>query len=191
MRVRDFESCKISIFCIPAMGGALGRVMDSYNDSDDEQAQLEIELVGANDQQGDNEVIEIPNPEIAPSAAVSPLLFGGNLFPNGDPNNPVHEIMFPLLQRLASNTPQLSHTRTVNCPFNVNKASIKLVPRATPSNATPSTTLYDLQFTFDATEATTVKIFFCVQEKFSNRSYVLLLADVSFSPSSSRRSSPN
>lgn len=173
------------------MGGALGRVVDSYNDSDDDQAQLEIELVGANEQQGGNEVIEMPNPELVPSAAVSPLLFGGNLFPNGDPNNPVHEVMFPLLQRLASNTPQLSHTRTVNCPFNVNKASIKLVPRVTTTNASPSTTLYDLQFTFDATEAATVKIFFCVEEKFSNRSYVLLRALVTVSRRSTYRKSPN
>ena len=153
------------------MGGVIGRVVDSYADSDDDQLPIGFELQDRHDHPGRHEEVEIPLGELPPAAAASPLLFGGNAFANGDPQNPVNEVMLPLLQRLASSTPQLSHTRTVTCPFNVNKGSIKLVPRTTTANAAPSSTLYDLQFTIDATEACIVKVFYCVDEKSSHHSY--------------------
>jgi hypothetical protein len=153
------------------MGGVIGRVVDSYADSDDDQLPIGFELQDRHDHPGRHEEVEIPLGELPPAAAASPLLFGGNAFANGDPQNPVNEVMLPLLQRLASSTPQLSHTRTVTCPFNVNKGSIKLVPRTTTANAAPSSTLYDLQFTIDATEACIVKVFYCVDEKSSHHSF--------------------
>lgn len=169
-----FEMKKKNSYRSPsAMGGVLGRVADSYNDSDDEQPSLGVELEEANAARAGDAAIELPVlVDAAVPGSVSPLLFGGNVFPNGDPSNPINELMLPLLRRLASNTPQISHTRTVMCPFNVNKDSIKAVPRVTTSNTSPSTTIYDLQFTFDATEPCIVKVFVCVDETFSNGAYV-------------------
>lgn len=154
------------------MGGVLGRVGDSYNDSDDEVEAFGVELVDANGVDAPEVAIEMPNVENAAPGSVSPLMFGGNVFPNGNPSDPMQELMLPLLRRLARNTAQISQTRTVLCPFNINKDSIKLVPRVTTSNSVPSSTIYDVQFTFDATEACIVKVFLCVDEVFSNGSYV-------------------
>lgn len=163
---------KNSPICTTAMGGVLGRVGDSYNDSDDEGNAFGVELVDANGQDAPEVAIDMPGVENVAPGSVSPLMFGGNVFPNGNPSDPLQELMMPLLRRLARNTAQISQTRTVLCPFNVNKDSIKLVPRVTATNSTPSSTIYDVQFTFDATEACIVKVFLCVDEVFSNGSYV-------------------
>ena len=160
---------------LTAMGGVLGRRSTGYNDSDDDQMPIGVELVAQNERGDGDAAIDMPRPEPIAPPAVSPLLFGGNIFPNGDPSNPVQEVMLPLLRRLASNIPQLSHTKTVTCPFNVHKSSIKLVPRKMSSSSTLSSIVYDIQFTLDATEACTVKVFFCVDETLSNRTYVPLL----------------
>lgn len=157
------------------MGGTLGRVVNTYADSDDDQLPLGVELVEANRHGEADFALEIPPAQVMPPGPVSPLLFGGNIFPNGDPSHPTREVMLPLLRRLASNTPQLSHTRTVICPFNVNKGSIKLIPRNSSTDMSVSSNLYDLYFTLDATEPCIVKVFYCVDEIFSNGSYVLQL----------------
>lgn len=154
------------------MGGILGRVAESYNDSDDEMPPYGVELMDANPHAPGDAALELPIVENAIPGSVSPLMFGGNVFPNGNPNDPMQELMLPLLRRLARNTAQISQTRTVLCPVNVNKDSIKLVPRITASNPSPSSTVYDIQFTFDATEACNIKVFLCVDESFSNGSYV-------------------
>jgi len=162
------------------MGGSLGRIVGGYNDDNDDNMPVGVELVAHNERDDGDEAAEVPVNEAAVLPALSPLLFGGNVFANGDPSNPVHNAMLPLLRRLASNMPQLSHTRTVTCPFNVNKSSVKLVPRKTTSSDTSSSIIYDLQFTLDATEPCTVRVFFCVDEFFSNGSYVLLLVSFLF-----------
>lgn len=156
------------------MGGVLGRVTDSfsYNESDDELPPYGVELDVANAQGAGDAALDMPAVDNGPPGSVSPLMFGGNVFPNGNPSDPLQELMLPLLRRLARNTAQISQTRTVLCPFNINKDSIKLVPRVTANNPTPSSTIYDIQFTFDATEACMVKVFLCVDETFSNGSYV-------------------
>jgi hypothetical protein len=153
------------------MGSTVGRLVGDYNDEDDNDTGLGVELELARQAQAADLAIEIPPNAAALPAAASPLLFGGNIFPNADPSDPVQELMLPLLRRLASNTPALSHTKTVTCPFHINKASIKLVPRTTTLSSTPSSTLYDIQFNYDTTTPCVIKMFYSVDETFSHGSY--------------------
>lgn len=157
------------------MGGVIGRVVESYNDSDDDDLGLAVEMQAAQQGQAGDAAIQMPNEAAVVPAAGSPLLYGGNIFPSQDPSDAVQDVMLPLLRRLASNTPVLTHTKTVNCPFNVNKASIKLIPRRISADSPPSSTLFDLQFILDATEPCVVKVFYCVDESFSNETYVPFL----------------
>lgn len=151
------------------MGSAASRFYVHDDDSDDDIG-LGFELEQRLANQNAHAAIDMPQAVPAPEAGAG-LFFGGNIFQGVGNEVPPNSIA-PLLRRLVDATPNLSQTKTLRSDVNINKASIKLLPVSSESRQTSQHKKYALSFQFDATSPCIVKVFYCVDEIFTNELYV-------------------